>query len=107
MPLLRQASCHVVGGRGLAYTPFSVYYRYDSHKLFFSIIAYILSDSDIPDSVLSDFVLPDCDISDSDILDYVLSDYSLDLGKKLAYFLRYILAILLAQSSPTVRHVIS
>jgi hypothetical protein len=34
MAFLCQASCHIVRSRGLAYTPFSVNYRYYSHRLF-------------------------------------------------------------------------
>jgi hypothetical protein len=69
MAFLCKASCHVVGSRGLAYTPLSVHYRYHSHVLFHSTIAYILSDSDVSDSVLSDSDLTDSDNLHSDLYD--------------------------------------
>lgn len=74
MAFLCKASCHVVGSRGLAYTPLSVHYRYHSHVLFHSTIAYILSDSDVSDSLLSDSVLSDSDLTDSDNLHSDLYD---------------------------------
>ena len=90
MAFLCQASCHVVSSRGLAYTSLSVHYRYYPHRLFYNIIVYILSDSDIPDSLLSDYVLSESDISDSDITYSDFSDSDLFHGKVAILTLRVI-----------------
>ena len=67
MALMCQANGPVVCGRGFAHSSLSVNYRYHSHGFFHDTITYILSDSDIPDFILSDYVKSESGIPDSDM----------------------------------------